>query len=144
MVPDAVRNINQGSAGYRTEIELRHDTDALQRGAALALFADRGTVVRLGADQAGALGRRAESIGKHVASQLLEDIQTGATVDRFASDQIIAFAALAQGASRFMIHSATDHVVTSAWLAELFLDAKVSIDGQRLVIHGSGFRPTCE
>lgn len=127
-------------AGYRVEIETRHDTEALQRGAALALFADQGTLVRLGADQAGALGRRAESIGKHVARQLLEEIQTGATMDRFASDQIIPFAALAEGESRFLIPTVTDHVTTSAWLAELFLDAQIQIDGQRMVINGSGFR----
>lgn len=127
-------------AGYHAEIEIRQDTEALQRGAALALFGERGMLVRLGADQAGALGRRAESIGKHVARQLLEDIETGATVDRFTSDQIIPFAAMAEGESRFLIPTVTDHVTTSAWLAQLFLDAQVKIDGPRMVINGSGFR----
>ena len=126
-------------AGYQTEIEIRNDTEALQRGAALALFADLEGTRRLGADQAGALKRRAESIGKHVANQLLDDLRSGATVDRFAADQIIPFAALAAGESRFVIPTVTDHVLTSAWLAELFLGAHVRIDGQRLVINGVGF-----
>lgn len=128
-------------AGYRSEIEIRHDAESPQRGAALALFADTGEAVRLGADQAGALRRRAESIGKHVASQLLDDVASGATLDRFASDQIIPFAALAAGESRFIIPTVTDHVLTSAWLADLFLGAQVTIDGQRLAIHGVGFWP---
>ena len=128
-------------ADYQAEIEVRHDTESVQRGAALALFAGRTGAIRLGADQAGALRRSAESIGKHVAKQLLEDMQTGATLDRFASDQIIPFAALADGESRFIIPTVTDHVMTSAWLADLFLDAKVRIDGQRLVIQGSGLQP---
>ena len=128
-------------AGYQAEIEVRNDTEALQRGAALALFADEGKAVRLGADQAGALRRRAESIGKHVASQLLDDLKSGATLDRFAADQIVPFAALASGESRFIIPTVTDHVLTSAWLAELFLGAHVRIDGQRLVINGVGFWP---
>jgi len=128
-------------AGYQTEIEIRNDTEALQRGAALALFADFEGTRRLGADQAGALRRRAESIGRHVAHQLLDDLRSGATVDRFAADQIIPFAALAAGESRFVIPTVTDHVLTSAWLAELFLDAHVRIDGQRLVINGVGFWP---
>jgi RNA 3'-terminal phosphate cyclase (ATP) len=68
-------------------------------------------------------------------------MQTGATLDRFASDQIIPFAALADGESGFIIPTVTDHVMTSAWLADLFLGAKVRIDGHRLVIQGSGFRP---
>jgi len=128
-------------AGYQAEIEIRNDTASLQRGAALALFAERGQTVRLGADQAGALRRSAESIGKHVAKQLLDDLVTGATLDRFAADQIIPFAALATGESRFHIPTVTDHVLTSAWLAEEFLDAHIDIDGQRLTINGAGFRP---
>lgn len=128
-------------AGYRAEIELRHDTESLQRGAALALFADEGEAVRLGADQAGALRRSAESIGKHVVKQLLDDVKSGATLDWFAADQIIPFAALASGESRFIIPAVTDHVLTSAWLAELFLGARLRIDGRRVAINGVGFWP---
>lgn len=126
-------------AGYSADIEIRHDSESLQPGAALALFADRGPSdqetadqgrpVRLGADQAGALRRRAESIGTHVAQQLLQEISSGATVDRFAADQVIPFAALAEGESRFIIPAVTDHVWTGAWLAELFLGARVGING---------------
>lgn len=129
-------------AGHRAEIEVRNDTESLQPGAALALFADLEGAVRLGADQAGALRRRAESIGKHVARQLLDELASGATLDRFAADQIIPFAALAAGESRFLIPAVSDHVLTSAWLAEEFLDAGVSLDGRQLVIHGVGFRPS--
>jgi len=128
-------------SGYQAEIEARNDTTSLQRGAALALFADEGAAVRLGADQAGALGRPSELMGKHVAKQLLNDLATGATLDRFAADQIIPFAALASGESRFVIPAITDHVLTSAWLAETFLGAHVQIDEQRLMIQGVGFWP---
>lgn len=137
---DAAREV-LGKAGYQAEIEIRNETSSLQPGAALALFADREDAIRLGADQAGALRRSAESIGKYVAKQLLEDLGSGATLDRFAADQIIPFAALAAGNSRFTIPTVTDHVLTSAWLAELFLGAAVSIDSQRLVINGVGFWP---
>jgi RNA 3'-terminal phosphate cyclase (ATP) len=128
-------------SGYQADMEIRHDTESPQRGAALALFADEGEAVRLGADQAGALRRSAESIGKHVAKQLLEELASGATLDRFAADQVIPFAALAEGQSRFIIPVVTDHVLTSAWLAKEFLNARVDIDGQRLTINGVGFWP---
>lgn len=137
---DAARDV-LAKAGHQVEIEVRNDTESLQAGAALALFADREGAVRLGADRAGALRRSAESIGRHVAKQLLDDLKSGVTLDRFAADQIIPFAALAAGESRFIIPTVTDHVLTSAWLAETFLDAHVSINGQRLVIHGVGFWP---
>jgi RNA 3'-terminal phosphate cyclase (ATP) len=126
-------------AGHRAEIEICNETESLQPGAALALFADREGAVRLGADQAGALRRRAESIGKHVARQLLDDLASGATLDRFTADQIIPFAALAAGESRFIVPTVTEHVQTSTWLAELFLGARFRIDGQRLLVNGVGF-----
>lgn len=48
---------------------------------------------------------------------------------------------LATEVSRFLIPSASDHVLTSAWLAELFLDAHVTVDGARLSIAGVGLFP---
>ena len=137
---DRVRDV-LAKAGHQVEIQVRNDTESLQRGAALALFADEGEAVRLGADQAGALRRSAESIGAHVAKQLLDDLMSGATLDRFAADQVIPFAALAEGESRFIIPTVTDHVLTSAWLAETFLDAHVHIEGRQLAIQGVGFWP---
>jgi RNA 3'-terminal phosphate cyclase (ATP) len=127
-----------GRRGYDADIEIRNDTTALQPGAALALFADLGEEVRLGADRAGALGRTAESIGRHAARQLLEDVETGATLDRFAADQIIPFAALAEGESRFRIPAETEHVQTNAWLARMFLDAGAVLRDRLLVVTGIG------
>jgi RNA 3'-terminal phosphate cyclase len=113
-----------GRAGHKADIDVQDDQKSLQPGAVLALFADFSEGVRLGADQAGALRRTAEFIGKHVAKQLLEDMKTGATVDRFAVDQIIPFAALAEGESRIRIAAVTDHLLTNLWLAEKFLGVK--------------------
>ncbi|WP_447974681.1 RNA 3'-terminal phosphate cyclase [Nitrospira sp. Kam-Ns4a] len=127
--------------GYRAEVERREDTAAPQPGAALALFADRGGGVRLGADQAGAIGRPAEAIGRHVARQIIEALRSGATLDRFAADQIIPFAALAEGESRFCIGEPTDHVLTNAWLAQIFLGAAVTVQDGWLSVTGVGFHP---
>ena len=54
-----------------------------------------------GADWAGAPGHTAEVIGERVVLLLLVGLRSGATLDHFASDQIIPFAALANGESRF-------------------------------------------
>jgi RNA 3'-terminal phosphate cyclase (ATP) len=124
------------AAGYAPDIEIVRDTSAGQPGAALALFADLTGEVRLGADQAGALGRTAEAIGRTVARQLLREIASGATVDRCTADQLIPFAALAAGETRVRIPEVTDHVRTNAWLAELFLGARVSIEKQVMTISG--------
>ena len=129
------------AAGYDAEFELINDSSAVQAGAALAAFADREGGPRLGADRAGAHGRRSEDIGKHVARQLLEDIRAGATVDRFAADQIIAFAALADGESRLLIPQVTEHLTSDGWLVEKFLGARLELKGNLMTIHGVGFRP---
>lgn len=127
--------------GFRAEIEVVNDESAAQAGAALALFADLAGGARLGADRAGAPRRSSESIGRAAAQQLLEELRSGATLDRFAADQLIAFAALARGESRFRIPEVTDHVETNAWLAARFLDARVDIVDQRMVISGAGLHP---
>ena len=127
------------NAGYQVQIETREDSSAKQPGAALAAFADCDGGVRLGADRAGAPGRPSESIGRYVARQLLNDLATGATLDHFAADQIIPFASIAQGESRFVIPKVTDHIETSAWLARTFIGAQVKVDRNILSIKGIGF-----
>jgi RNA 3'-terminal phosphate cyclase (ATP) len=127
-------------AGYHAQIDVHYDDMALQPGAGFAAFADLIGGSRLGADRAGAPGRRSEAIGKYVARQLLEDVRTGATVDRYASDQIIPFAALASGKSLFRIPRVSDHIQSSAWLSEEFLGAKISIARNELAVKGIGFK----
>jgi RNA 3'-terminal phosphate cyclase (ATP) len=128
------------AAGYSGEIEARYDETALQRGAALAIFADTAGGMRLGADRAGALRRSAEAIGKYAARHLLEDLRTGAAVDRHAADQLIPYAALAEGESRIRIPAITEHVLASAWLVQEFLRADVRIDEGVVTVQGVGLR----
>jgi RNA 3'-terminal phosphate cyclase (ATP) len=127
-------------AGYKTEVRVLYEDTALQPGAGLAAFADLSSGSRLGSDRAGAPGRRSETIGKYVARQLLEDIKTGATLDRYASDQIIPFAALASGESRFRIPRVTEHIESSAWLCREILGAEVKAEGHELLVKGIGFQ----
>jgi RNA 3'-terminal phosphate cyclase (ATP) len=128
------------AAGYKAQVRVLYDDTALQPGAGLAAFADLSGGARLGSDRAGAPGRRSEAIGKYVARQLLEDIKTGATLDRYASDQIIPFAALASGQSRFRIPCLTEHIESSAWLCREILGAEVKAEGHELLVKGVGFQ----
>ncbi len=127
--------------GCRADIRLLNDETAHQAGAALALFAE-GDGALLGADRAGALRRRAESIGRFVARDLLDDLDSGATVDRHLADQLIIFAALAPGMSEWRIPQVTDHVHTNIWLVETMLGTEVHIDGQCLRVQGVGYTPS--
>jgi RNA 3'-terminal phosphate cyclase (ATP) len=125
--------------GLTAEFQILHDGTAVQPGAALALFAEDQRGARLGADQAGAPGRPAEKIGEFVAQTLLEDLASGATVDRHLADQLILYAALAAGESLYLIPSVTDHVEANLWLAETLLGAKGGLEGNTLRIRGIGY-----
>jgi RNA 3'-terminal phosphate cyclase (ATP) len=127
------------SAGYAVRIDVRYDDTALQPGAGMAVFADLNDGSRLGSDRAGAPRRSSEAIGKYVARQLLEDLKTGAAIDRYASDQIIPFAALAGGQSRFRFPAVSQHIESSAWLSREFLGAEIKVEGHELIIKGIGF-----
>lgn len=126
--------------GYDAKLDVQEDTDAVQPGAALAIFANLTGGWRLGADWAGARGRSAEAIGKRVAMQLLKDLKSGAILDRFAADQIILFAALAEGETRVRIPECSGHMQSNAWLVQEFLAARVEVAGQIMSIQGVGFR----
>jgi RNA 3'-terminal phosphate cyclase (ATP) len=128
-----------GAAGYHADIQVLYEESALQPGAGLAVFADLSSGARLGSDRAGAPGRRSETIGRYVARCLNEDLKTGATLDRYASDQIIPLAALAAGESKFRIPRVSEHIESSAWLSREFLGAEVRADGHELVVKGVGF-----
>ncbi|MEE8619384.1 MAG: RNA 3'-terminal phosphate cyclase [Dehalococcoidales bacterium] len=131
-----------GLKGYRTRIEIIHDTQALQRGAALVLYAVTNTGCIIGADRAGEPRRTSEDIGRYVAGNLTEDLATGATVDRYLADQLIFYAALADGISEYRIPRLTEHVETNLWLVETILGAKTEVDANLVKIQGVGFSPT--
>jgi len=129
------------SNGYRAQIEIIHDTLALQRGAALAIYAKTSSGCIIGADRAGESRRTSEDIGEYGARNLLQDLSTGATVDRYLADQLIFYAALADGISQYRIPRLTEHVETNLWLVETMLGAKTEVNQNLVSIQGIGYYP---
>jgi len=128
------------SQGYKVEIKEIYDKSSLQEGAALAIYADTSSGSIIGSDRAGRPGRRSESIGRYVAQNFMEDVNTGAAVDRYIADQLIIYAGLAEGISRYSIPRITEHVETNLWLIEEFLGARTKISGNLIIeIEGIGF-----
>jgi len=128
------------SHGYEVEIQEIYDESSVQEGAALAIYAKTSSGSRIGSDRAGRPGRSSESIGRYVAQNLIEDVKTGATVDRYIADQLIIYAGLAEGTTRYSVPKITEHVETNLWLIEEFLGAKTKIKDNLIEIEGSGFR----
>lgn len=124
-------------AGLTCSIERRHDETAPQPGAGLAAWAVARSGCRLGADRAGARGRPSERIGRFVADRLLEDLETGAPVDRSAADMLVLFAALADGETRYPVPRVTDHLRTNLWLIGEF-GVESELDDRSVRIEGMG------
>jgi RNA 3'-terminal phosphate cyclase (ATP) len=136
------------SRGFASEIEVLYDnTDrsvfpkaSIQAGACMAIWAETDTGCLIGSDMAGASRRSSEFIGKKVAQNLIQVLETEATVDEHVADQLIPFCALADGWSSFKIPKMTDHVESRLWLAEKMLGAKAELKDKRLRIKGIGYR----
>jgi RNA 3'-terminal phosphate cyclase (ATP) len=136
------------AAGYDPKIEIIYDTKeepayerpSVQAGASLAIWARTDTECMIGSDMAGKLRRTAEFIGKRTAKDLTEDLDGGATVDRHLADQIIPFAALAEGWSAYLIPKMTEHIQARLWLVEEILGAKTEVKGNLVRIKGIGYQ----
>jgi RNA 3'-phosphate cyclase len=125
-------------AGLSASIQRVYDSAALHPGASLAVWGESSTGCILGADRAGVRGRSSEAIGRFVAETLLVDLARGATVDRHMADQLVLFAALARGISRYLVPSHTDHLASNLWLTSQF-GAQVLLQGQQVTIDGLGW-----
>lgn len=99
------------------EIEVRYaETRSPGSGIVLAAVFERSI---LGGDALGERGKRAEEVGREAAQSLLEDLESGGTLDRYMSDQIIPFLGLFGG--RFRCPRMTEHLQTNLKLVELLL-----------------------
>ncbi len=125
--------------GLKAQLHTIEDNQAVQKGAALAVWAQTSSGALVGSDMAGRAGRRSETIADVVAKNLLEDLETGATVDRHLADQLILFGALASGTTEYLIPRMTDHVDSNLWVIRNILGAESSMEGNRLIIEGVGF-----
>jgi RNA 3'-terminal phosphate cyclase (ATP) len=125
------------AAGISCAIERVDDTTARHAGADLAIWAESSTGGVFGADRAGAYGRSSEAIGTFVAKTLLQDLQSGATVDRHVADQLVLFAALSRGTSRYIVPRETEHLTTNLWLIGQF-GARGVVERGHVVVDGLG------
>ena len=122
-------------AGLSCAIDRVDDISAVHPGACLAIWAMSSTESRFGADRAGKFGRSSEAIGGFVAATFLEDVQSGATVDRHLADQLVPFCALGRSTSSYIVPRATAHLESNLWLIAQF-GARVTVEDRRVVIEG--------
>ncbi|MFW6117534.1 MAG: RNA 3'-terminal phosphate cyclase [Thermoproteota archaeon] len=115
--------------GYSPDIQVVNDeSNPIQKGSSLALWAETDAGVILGADAIGERKKRSEKVGKEAARKLFSELFSRPTVDTHMADLLIPYVALAEGESEYLIRKVTDHLETNIWLAEKLLDVKFKIE----------------
>ncbi len=96
---------------------------AIGPGGAIVLWAETADTI-LGADALAEKGKRAEKVGEDAAAGLVKDIESGATLDVHAADQLLVYTALAEAPSEFLVREVSEHAHTMMWLLTSFLGAQ--------------------
>lgn len=99
---------------------------AIGQGGAIVLWAHCGHDV-LGAATTAQRGVPAERLGDEVGRALCAEIESGATLDVHAADQLLVYAALAGGPSHFTVRTLSSHASTAMWLIERFLPVEFGV-----------------
>ncbi len=119
----AIRRLH-GIQDVKIEERAYPSEDAVGQGGALVLWAEREHTL-LGADVLAERGKSSERVGEEAAELLEAEILSGATVDVHTADQIVAYLALSDRPSAFMVREVSAHLRSMAWLIPQFLGRTV-------------------
>lgn len=81
----------------------------------------------IGADCLADLGKEPKRTGEKAARDLINEINSGAPVDKYTADNLIPFIALFGG--RIKVSKITEHTMTNMWVCEHFTDVKFKVEG---------------
>lgn len=77
----------------------------------------------------GAIGKRAEEVGREAAREALAYIDSPAALDPHLSDQLLLYLALSKEPSAFTTSNVTNHLVTHLHVIRLLLGTRLEIEG---------------
>ncbi len=129
----------------RPKIRIEHSENGSGPGSGIVLCAATANAGLLGGDSLGERGQPAEVVGEDTATKLVEEIGSGAFLDRHMGDMIVPYAALAEGVSDLSVSQITLHTLTNVKVAEqvagVHFDSlpQVGMPG-RLRVKGLGLR----
>lgn len=115
--------------GYTADVQIVNDqSNPLQKGSSIVLWAETDTGAILGADAIGELRKTSEAVGKEAAEKLVSEISVKPTVDVHLADMLIPYVALAHGTSTFLTRTISDHLESNIWLVEEMLDVRFTVE----------------
>jgi RNA 3'-terminal phosphate cyclase (ATP) len=93
----------------------------------------------IGSDYLGQMGLKAETVGERAAENLVRSLNSNVALDRYMSDQILIFLALAKGQSRVKVEEITEHCRTNISAIEEILPVEFKINQNIIEVEGIGF-----
>jgi RNA 3'-terminal phosphate cyclase (ATP) len=112
------------------DVEVVDDRSQLSPGSGIVLSAENQNGNILGSDALGERGRPAEEVGSTAGKVLLEEVESGAMLDRHMGDIIIPYLLLADGISELSISRVTQHTRTNVKVAEWLTGTRFSLAGE--------------
>jgi RNA 3'-terminal phosphate cyclase (ATP) len=90
-----------------------------------------------GCSALGARGKSAEQVGREAAQAFSRFLDSGGVIDLHLADQLLLYAALAEGTTTLTVEALTEHARTNVWVIEQFLGLRFNATeaaGQPLAI----------
>ena len=114
--------------GCDVNVQIINDqSNSLQKGSSIVLWAETNMNVILGADAIGELRKTSETVGKEAAEKLYAEISARPTVDVHLADMLIPYVALAKGKSVYLTRTLSEHLETNTWLTEKILNIRFNV-----------------
>jgi len=121
----AVRRLH-GIPDVKVEERVYQGEEAIGQGGALVLWAETKTLL-LGADSLAERRKPSERVGEEAALSLRAEIESRATLDVHAADQLLVYLARADGPSRFRVRAVSGHMETMMWLIPQFVSCRFEV-----------------
>ena len=114
--------------GFIANIKVMYDeSNPLQRGSSIVLWAETDTGTLLGGDAVGELRKPSEVVGREAAENILKELKIKATTDVHLADMLVPYVALAKGESTYLVRSMTKHLETNIWLTQKILGVEFKV-----------------
>jgi RNA 3'-phosphate cyclase len=115
--------------GCEANIQILNDnSNPLQKGSSITLWAETDTGAILGADAIGELGKASETVGAEAAEKFHAEFSVRPTVDVHLADMLIPYIALAKDKSTYLTRTVSEHLQTNIWVAEKVLGTRFNIE----------------
>lgn len=154
MADAAARLLKQNFPGVPVKIERVQETaqSAFGNGSGIVIVVKTSTGCLIGGSALGRRGISTDEVGTKAAKEVIEDVMSGACVDRYVQDQLIILMALAKGKSSLRCGKVTLHTETAIYVAEMLTGVKFHItkdeaEGYNIIecegigFHGKNFGP---